>query len=188
MYPPADAAHNRLGRIHGSTNTDSTGAAEEGVHLRRIKLGRSRRTGPDGEKGAELVEFALVISGLVLFLYGIIGYGFFFGVKGSMNQASNDGSRAGLAAYNSGLTTSLVEQDATNAVQSDVGWLGTCVTTPSSTHPLGCTAVVATCSNNVSNQCLTVTVDYNSGNLLPLPFYTSPSAFTSTSTVQLPTT
>ncbi len=51
--------------------------------------GPSRRTSRDG--GASLVEFALVVPLLTLFLFGIVQFGIAYDKKQSINSAAREG-------------------------------------------------------------------------------------------------
>lgn len=54
---------------------------------------RARRT--DRERGASLVEFALVVPLLTLFLFGIVQFGIAYDLKQSVNSAAREGARYG---------------------------------------------------------------------------------------------
>lgn len=47
----------------------------------------------DGERGASLVEFALVVPLLTLFLFGIVQFGLAFDKKQSINSGAREGAR-----------------------------------------------------------------------------------------------
>jgi Flp pilus assembly protein TadG len=53
------------------------------------------------EKGAALVEFALVLPLLLILLFGIIEFGFFIFNKSVITNASREGARAGVVRDNS---------------------------------------------------------------------------------------
>ncbi len=71
---------------------------------------RARRR--DRERGASLVEFALVIPLLTLFLFGIVQFGIAYDKQQSMNSAAREGARLGA------LATSTLGDIATRAVES----------------------------------------------------------------------
>lgn len=71
------------------------------------------------ERGASLVEFALVVPLLTLFLFGIVQFGIAYDKQQSINSAAREGSR--LAA----LETSTLADIATRAVEaSDLSTVG----------------------------------------------------------------
>ena len=53
------------------------------------------------QKGAAVVEFAIVLSLMVVFIAGIIEFGILFYNKQVIVNASREGARAGIIAYNS---------------------------------------------------------------------------------------
>src|ERR1700687_5279726 len=55
---------------------------------------RRRRRGLDPELGSVLVEFALIVPILLIFLFGIITFGAVLALKSSMAQAAEEGARA----------------------------------------------------------------------------------------------
>ena len=62
-----------------------------------VALGRRRRTSPrrgtHGEKGAALVEFALVVPLMMIIVFGITSYGFLFNQFLSVTEATNIGGQ-----------------------------------------------------------------------------------------------
>ena len=57
-----------------------------------------RAQAPDGDRGAAMVEFALVLPILLLLTLGIINFGYLFGQQLSLNQAVREGARAAVVA------------------------------------------------------------------------------------------
>jgi TadE-like protein len=67
-----------------------------GRQLGKIVRGRAElgEPGRRGERGATLVEFALVVPLLLLLVFGIIEYGFAFNADSNVNQSARAGGRA----------------------------------------------------------------------------------------------
>jgi Flp pilus assembly protein TadG len=116
------------------------------------------RKGHD-ERGAEVVEFAVVAVLLVAMLYGIVSLGIMLGAKVTVTQAASDGARAGIVQSNSSLQISVAEHEAAN----DLTWMGqpACIFTASTTAALTCLAWELPCAANTAQTCLTVQVTYN---------------------------
>jgi Flp pilus assembly protein TadG len=146
---------------------------------------RLRRRQGDEERGAELLEFALVIVLLITLLYGIITYGVILAAQATVTQAAADAARAGIVAASSAVSTAEAQAG------TDVGWMnkGTCGT---SSTTITCVASQIACPSNTQNTCLKVTVTYNyaSAPLFPeLPGLglITPSTISSTNVLQLST-
>ncbi len=157
---------------------------------RRTKQLRQQRD----ERGAEMVEFALVVVLLIALLYGIISYGLILAAQSTITQAAADGARAGIVASTPGgstgppCTTSACVVGEGQAA-TDLGWMGkgTCGTASTT---ITCVATEAACPSNANNQCLTikVTYNYNSSPLFPeLPGMgvITPSTISSSNTLQI---
>jgi Flp pilus assembly protein TadG len=152
-----------------------------------------RRSDARDERGAEMIEFAIVVVLLIALLYGIITYGLILAAQATVTQAAADAARAGLVA--SATAKATAEEEAAN----DLGWMnkGTCYQPDVPPSGLGsasatttCVASEAPCPSNSSIQCLSVTVKYNysSNPLFPeLPGLglITPSTISSTNVVQL---
>lgn len=118
--------------------------------------GRSTRT--RDERGASAVEFALVLPILVLFLFGIITYGYMFSVRQALTQAAAEGARAAAVAEPGDSSTKAVA-----AVNSALGGLNlTC-----GSGGLTCTPVAQTCDGD---PCMAITVDYAYAANAPVQF------------------
>jgi Flp pilus assembly protein TadG len=165
------------------------------VESRRRRWMPTQRSRHD-ERGAEMVEFALVVVLLIALLYGIISYGLILAAQTTITQAAADGARAGIVASSSGgsigppCTTSACTVSESQA-GSDVTWLGkgTCGT---STTTITCVSTEVPCPSNGNNECLTVTVSYNySANPLfpelPGMGVITPSTISSSNTLQMST-
>lgn len=149
---------------------------------------RLRRRHGEDERGAELLEFALVVVLLITLLYGIITFGVILAAQATVTQAAADAARAGIVqgtgtvpSCNNG-NSGAVSAAGCAAVQeaaTDLGWMNksACVewvdtTTPTITStnvtpsadtgsPITCTATVEPCPSNTANTCLSVAVQYN---------------------------
>ena len=154
---------------------------------------RLRRRQRD-ERGAELIEFGIVVVLLITLLYGIITYGLILAAQATLTQAAADAAHAGIVSPLTAVAT------AEGQAATDVGWMnkGTCyqpdVPAGSAGAAISCVAKTETCPSNLSdgenNTCLAVTVTYNysSDPLFPeLPGLgvITPSTISSTNVVQL---
>ena len=98
-----------------------------------------------------MLEMALAVPLLLLFLYGIIATGAYLAAEHTLVQAAADGARAAVPATNpSGAALA--------QTSSSLGWLG-----QRGHNGLPCTATPTTgaCSAAVSTPCMTVAVSYN---------------------------
>jgi Flp pilus assembly protein TadG len=139
-------------------------------HARGHRSTRSR-----DERGASAVEFALVLPILVLFLFGIITYGYMFSVRQALTQAAAEGARAAAVAP-AGHSSSKAVQ----AVNSALGGLNlTC-----GTGGLVCTPVEQTCDGD---PCMKITVDYAYAANAPVrfPLIPLPDALSFTSSAKV---
>jgi hypothetical protein len=144
---------------------------------------RSRRAG--GDSGAALVEMALMVPILGLFLFGIITFGYLMSFRGGLAQGAAEGARA---AATSPRSPSTVPGDrallATNQALSNYG--KTC-----NFGATTCTFVIAPCTGvGASGDCMTVTVRYNNAidpviPEVPIISYAIPDTLVVSSTVKL---
>ena len=190
MYRRQLAAQNQLARLAATYHFENVQKLERPSEMQRrgFALGpRTSRTQRQlrrrrDERGAEMVEFALVVVLLIALLYGIISYGLILAAQSTITQAAADGARAGIVATNAIST-------AETQAATDVGWMdkGTCGTASTT---ITCVATEAACPSNANNQCLTVkvTYNYNSSPLFPeLPGMgvITPSTISSSNTLQI---
>jgi Flp pilus assembly protein TadG len=169
---------------------------------------RRRQHGED-ERGAELIEFAVVVILLISLLYGIITYGVILAAQATVTQAAADSTRAGIVQGTGttptcGTSSQAVSAAGCAAVQQanlDLGWMskGGCYETVdgtpvgnASTLPISCAASTIQCPSVSSNTCLQVKISYNyaSAPLFPeLPGLgvITPSTISSTNVLQLST-
>jgi Flp pilus assembly protein TadG len=136
-----------------------------------------------GERGSELIDFAIVVVLLIALLYGVLTYGLILAAQSTINQAAADAARSGIIT-----TTPVVTAEA--QAGSEVSWMdkGICGT---SRTTITCNAEKIRCPSNLKHQCLKVTVSYNySSNplFLELPGVSliTPSTISSTNVVQIP--
>jgi len=132
-----------------------------------------RRSGTKREGGASLVEFALVLPLLTLFLFGIIQFGLAYDKKQSINAAAREGARTGAIPTN---TVASVRSAAENAfdglldgtVTTDVFVIAN-TSTPVTGSPLADS--VKPCE---ANEGKLVVVQSSVSHELTIPFFGSP--------------
>ncbi|MCE7796678.1 pilus assembly protein [Sphingobium sufflavum] len=112
-------------------------------------------------RGAILIEAALTLPILVLFLIGILTYGTWFMAAHVVQQAANEGARAALAGLTDGERTTIVAQTVTRSLGASTNLVSP--------------ALVAT-ATQTSDGYYTVTVTYDAprstlfgSSLIPLP-------------------
>lgn len=108
------------------------------------------RTRLQRQDGAAAVEFAIVAMVFLLFLYGIITYGFIFGLDQSMNHAAEEGARSAISKTTEADAISHAEATALDRLS----WLGGRI------QASDIDATVADCVNDTSVRCITVTITY----------------------------
>lgn len=141
-----------------------------------------------GDDGTSLVEMALIITPLCLFLFGILIYGYLMSFRQNMTQAAAEGARAGAVAPPDAdpSTHYYAINQATDATNKALQSFGEGCGNGRST----CNVVVGTCPSPSTATCVTVTVtyDYAGHPLMPsVPIVTNfiPNNFTSTFTAQV---
>ncbi len=137
------------------------------------------------ERGAEMIEFAIVVVLLITLLYGIITYGLILAAQATITQAAADAARSGIVTPSTAVATAQAQAG------TDLGWMnkGACGTSGTTTT---CVATQIPCPSNTLNTCLKVTVSYNysSSPLFPeLPGLgvITPSTISSTNILQIST-
>jgi Flp pilus assembly protein TadG len=115
--------------------------------------------GTQRERGAAIVEMAIVSMLLFALLYAIINYAYVLSFRQSMSQAAADGARAGAVAL-----AADAQGDAEAAMQAAVDEFHDC------TGAMTCDAVVAECPAPSAKDCVFVTVsyDYDADPLMPV--------------------
>jgi Flp pilus assembly protein TadG len=159
---------------------------------------RFRRRRDDDERGAELIEFALVVVLLITLLYGLVSYGLILAAQATITQSAADAARSGIVTSSTSVAT------AETQACTDIGWMNKTCGTPATFNTTNCTfspnpayavtafACTENCPSVASNTCLKVTVSYNysSAPLFPeLPGLSviTPSTISSTNILQLST-
>ena len=134
---------------------------------RKGRLPRSRRLRSD--RGAALVEMALVVPILFVILFGIIIFGLMLSMRQNLAQAAAEGARAGaVAAAGNALVDSqtAVDQAVASFDQACGNGKLTCtITAPTSAAP----PVTNACSNNPLVNCVTVMLTLSKSALPDLP-------------------
>ena len=102
------------------------------------------------EDGVAAVEFAIVSMVFLLFLYGIITYGFIFGLDQSMNHAAEEGARSAISTTTEAAAITRAEATALDRLS----WLGSRI------QASDVDATVADCVNDTSVRCITLTITY----------------------------
>jgi Flp pilus assembly protein TadG len=103
-----------------------------------------------GEEGVAAVEFAIVSMVFLLFLYGILSYGFIFGLDQSMNHAAEEGARSAISTT----TDAAAITKAHDTAMQRLNWLGSRI------QSSDVVAAVAACPNDTTVKCITVTITY----------------------------
>jgi Flp pilus assembly protein TadG len=141
------------------------------------------------QSGSALVEFSLIVSLLMVFLFGIITFGALMAFKSSMTQAAEEGARAAVGVPYTPTDNAAVVTAAIGKANSSL-WSG---------HGCGsagmtCTATVDLCRDlsgaTTGHYCVTVTLTYDYANnpivpSVPLLDYALPSQLTEKAVVQL---
>ena len=149
-----------------------------GPRTSNIKM-RLMRQRDDDERGAELIEFAIVVVLLITLLYGIITFGVILAAQSTITQAAADGARSGIVSSSTPVATAEAQ------ACGDLGWMDKSCGGPVTFNTTNCTfspnpAKVVTafacemqppngCPSNTSNTCLMVTVTYNYSSQPALP-------------------
>lgn len=177
--------------IHGGGRTTTLGPRTSNI-ARRLR----RRHADNDERGAELIEFALVVVLLIALLYGIITYGLILAAQSTITQAAADAARSGIVSSSTPVTTAEAQ------ACTDVGWMNktcggpvtfnNCTFSPNPADAITAFACTEPCPSNSVNTCLAVTVSYNYSATplfpeLPGLGVITPSTISSTNVLQLST-
>lgn len=125
------------------------------------------------DRGAAMVEFALVLPIFLALVFGVISYGYMLSFRQAVSQAAAEGARAA-AVTPPGVTDAVRTTKATAAINNALGGYGiTCVSGQlrKGSTPVGTCAVppAAACPNDATRRCASVTVthQYRANPLIP---------------------
>lgn len=129
------------------------------------------------QRGAALVEFALVLIPLTFVLYGLIAFGTMLALKQSVTSAAAEGARAVVGVSDSTATPGVDErlEKAKSTVAARLNWLGTKYS-PSDLKVSWYDPVTQTCNYTTvpvtppspATVCVKITYPYTSRPLVPL--------------------
>ena len=111
---------------------------------------RAAQTGPAAQRGAVLLEFALVSTIFMALVYGAITYGVMFWVKATVTHAAGEGARAAIGAPDA-LSTAKTTAE---------GILDRSLPDGAAPYAKPVMPTTAPCPGNPSDSCITVTVSY----------------------------
>jgi Flp pilus assembly protein TadG len=149
---------------------------------------------PDGrgplrdERGASMVEMALALPVLLLFLFGIISYGILLSYKQQMTQVAAEAARLGAVAGSEAAAELAAQSSFTN--NGDRILDRVCDVGDANDDGLSCAADVLTCTGPMGGKCLVVEVSFDNVShplVPPLPFISSvlPKTIKSTSSARI---
>ncbi len=147
---------------------DPTHPCVHGRRTGRVQRATSRR---DDERGAAMVEFALIAPLLLALVFAVVSFGWMLSYRQGVSQAAVEGARA-IAVAPSGATN--LQSRAESAIDRSLGSYGISCTGGSLKRDgvvVGtCTITPRTaCSTGSTSSCATVTIDhrYRDNPLLP---------------------
>src|ERR1700761_8291537 len=86
----------------------------------KLRNNRVRRNIGRDERGAAVVEFAIIGPAFVVILLGIMSYGGYFWLAHSVQQLANDGARAAVAGLDANERQQLAQAAITSELQNYV--------------------------------------------------------------------
>lgn len=114
------------------------------------------------QHGAYAVEFALVFPIFFIVVYALLSYGIVFAIRIGMQNAAEDGARAGLRYC--GTQISCRQAAATAVAQNQMSWLAN-ITVTAKTCPIGVDCAIGTsptCGSTLEQRCqIVVMVNYD---------------------------
>lgn len=109
-------------------------------------VGNLQSTKKGGERGASLVEFAVVVPLFLLLVFGTIEAGWYFAEQVEIRNATREGARLAVVDY--GSTNAVVSETCSRAELSGSGAVVTIALSGSDTYGLGADSVTVTMSLN----------------------------------------
>lgn len=114
------------------------------------------------ERGAAVVEFALVSTLLITLVVGIMSYGYMLSFRQSISQGAAEGARAAAVAVSATSRVSDAEAALNEALQS---YGVSCNTSTGQLVRAGsnvgtCSVTIAACANNGTQNCASVALNY----------------------------
>ena len=191
---PIACAHSR--QLDTARDTEEGGPPWD--RGQRTSPRRLRRRREDDERGAELIEFAIVVVLLITLLYGIVTYGLILAAQATITQSAADAARSGIVTTSTAVATAeaqavhghrMDEQEHAAAPRPSTPRIAP---SPNPADVVTAFACRRLCPSNTANTCLKVTVTYNysSAPLFPeLPGLSviTPSTISSTNILQIST-
>ena len=140
-------------------------------------MGSQRRTPADDERGAALVEFALVLIPLLLLVVGAIGFALTLGLQQSLTHAASAAAREAsvVVADSSTSREAAIQGRSEVVVEQQLSWLGGAVPAVATEFPDGRVRVTVTTDNPFSD------LGFGVGSLSIKP----PARLSSTATIDL---
>lgn len=116
------------------------------------------------QRGAAVIEFALVASLLMTIVIGILSYGYMLSFRQAISQGAAEGARSAAVAP-SAMTLTSKQTRARNAVNQALDSYGVQCTAGNTLQHSGsavgtCAISIAACVNNATEQCASVEVNY----------------------------
>jgi Flp pilus assembly protein TadG len=146
------------------------GGAQRVVDM--LAAGQARRRGQEGNAA---LEFALLAPLVLYLILGLITYGWILAFRQTLSQGAAEGARAA-AVSPGGYTDTQKKNAAIAAINDSLTTYGLTCDTSGNLLKSGsivgyCTVGVAICTNDSSNRCITVSLDYlyQDHPLIPLP-------------------
>jgi Flp pilus assembly protein TadG len=119
---------------------------------------------PRSQRGAAVVEFALVSTLLMTLVIGVLSYGYMLSFRQAISQGAAEGARSAAVAP-AAMSTANKQTRARNAVNEALDSYGVQCTSTNTLQRAGtdvgtCTITLAACTNNTAETCASVDIDY----------------------------